>query len=268
MLTDEIVATVSRFFDAGRGPSHDELTRAFRRHGLEVADPAKSSETVGKMKRVREVLSYALDRDRAAGGDLVRSLIGMIKASGGFRPSSECYAGEENIAAAREAFRIEGYELDPEGNLRQAVLENLEGVEATEALLAYVRRAQVGSLDAALVVGTGKDLLEAVARHVVVKASGSYPSTANFQTTLYQAFDRLGLSASPQLLSQLDRDPVAAVEQCLYLLGNAVNRLRNAEGTGHGRPFLPQVTDVQARVAIQAMGLISQLLLETARVRR
>jgi hypothetical protein len=262
MLTDEIVAAVARFCDR-KGPSHDELTRQFARARLDRFDPAKrSKEPVGKMKRVREVLSRALDVDPAAGAKLVQALIGCTKAAGGFRPTSPDYAGEEIIEAAREAFRAVGYELDPEGNLRPLVLENLDTAQASEALWAYVRRARVGADDAVLVIGTGKDLLEASARHVLVQVTGSYNASDNFPATLYQAFDRLGLAASFDMLKLLDNDPLRAIEQSLYLLGNAVNRLRNAEGTGHGRPFLANVSDRQARIAIQAMGLISQMLLD------
>jgi len=265
MLTEEIVSAISRFCDR-KGPTHDELSRYFARFGLERFDPARKfpDDSIGKMKRVREVLSQALDSDQEAGAKLVRALVGAIKATGGFRSTSPDYAGDEVIQAAQDAFRTAGYDLDPEGNLRPAVLENLEGVEATEALRAYVRRAQGGSNDAALVVGTGKDLLEATARHVLVGATGAYPTSADFPTTLYQAFERLGMSASYDMLQKLDRNPRAAIEQSLYLLGNAVNRLRNAEGIGHGRPFPATVTNAQARIAIQAMGLVSQLLLEAA----
>jgi len=265
MLSDEIISAIAHFFDEGAGPTHDELGRMIRRAGLEAADPrlGPDGDTVGKTKRVREVLSYALDRDREAGDRLVRSLVGAIKAAGSFRQGSASYAGEQVITAAREAFRAAGYELDPEGNLRPSTLENLEGPELTEAIRAYIRRAQAGSDDAALLVGTGKDLLEATARHALAVATGSYPSTYDFPTTLYQAFDRLSLAVPPQdLAAKLDRDPSRAIEQCLWLLGVTVNRLRNAEGTGHGRPFPAGVTAEQGRRAIQSMGLVSQLLLD------
>jgi hypothetical protein len=266
MLTDEIVAAVARFFADGKGPSHDELSRQFSRAGLTQFDPAKrTTEPVGKMKRVREVLSRALDVDPAAGAKVVKALVGCIKAAGGFRPTSPDYAGDELVEAARDAFRAVGYELDPEGNLRPLVLDNLNSAEATVALWAYVRRARVGANDAALVVGTGKDLLEATARHVLVQATGGYGASDNFPTTLYQAFDRLGLATSVDMLKLLDKDPRRAMEQSLYLLGNAVNRLRNAEGTGHGRPFAAEISDGEARIAIQAMGLISQMLLDRSR---
>ena len=146
MLSDEVVSAVARFFEAGHGPSHDELSRLFRRFGLEDADPQKRfpGEQIGKMKRVREVLSIAIDTNAPAGEQLVAGIVGSIKARGGFRSTSDDYAGEDVIQAARDAFRTQGYDLDPAGDLRPLLLNDLSGAAATEALVAYVRRAHAG----------------------------------------------------------------------------------------------------------------------------
>jgi hypothetical protein len=40
-----------------------------------------------------------------------------------------------------------------------------------------------------------------------------------------------------------------------------VNTLRNKQGTGHGRPFLPTVTSAEARTAVEGMGLVAERLL-------
>jgi hypothetical protein len=263
MLNDEVVSVVSRFFDGGKGPSHEELTRMFQRTRLHEYDPLEPGVVVGKMKRCREVLSQAIDQNQEAGEQLVKMIMGAVKASGGFRDTSENYAGNDLVEATRQAFRATGYELDPEGNLRPVLLENLTGPNATEALMSYVRRARVGSTDAALVVGTGKDLMEATARHVLVQTTGTYPDHGNFPATLFQAFERLGLACPGQpMINGLDnQNPKKAVEQAICLLGMAVNRLRNAEGTGHGRPYLTSVSDEEAHLATQAMGIVSQFLL-------
>ena len=260
MISDEILAALSTFFEGGIGPEHDELTRAFERAELAAGDPGLGTN---KKKRVRAVLGHALDNDRPAGERLVKMLVGQIKACGGFRPGSEDYAGEATIQAAQAAFRAVGCELDPDGTLRPTTLENLHGSELTEALARYVRRAQVGIADAALLVGTGKDLLEATARHVLVEKVDGYSPAAHFPVTLQQAYSQLGLASPPLPMSQqLDADPVRAMEQALWLLGYAVNRLRNSEGTGHGRPFPPNLSDEDAKLAVQAMGIVSQMLLD------
>jgi hypothetical protein len=239
MLSDEVVSAVARFFEAGRGPSHDELSRLFRRFDLEGADPLRRfpGEQIGKMKRVREVLSVAIDTNAPAAEQLVKGIVGSIKARGGFRSTSDEYAGADVIQAARDAFYAQGYDLDPVGDLRPLLLGDLSGVAATEALSAYVRRAHAGSDDAALVLGTGKDLLEATARHVLVTRTGAYPPD-NFPATLYQTFDRLQLALpSNDAIQSLDKDARAAMQQALWLVAYAVNRFRNEGGIGHGRPL-------------------------------
>lgn len=167
--------------------------------------------------------------------------------------------GDEGIQDAVEAFRAEGYVLSAEGELRPTVLDTLAGAALTDALEAYVRRARRGSEDAALLVGSGKDLLEATAAHVISEKYGSYSNQGNFPTLLGQAFTVLGLATSQTAPQQTE--PQRRLERALYEAGCAVNALRNKQGTGHGRPWLPSVTDNEARSAIQLIGIVSGFLL-------
>ncbi len=144
--------------------------------------------------------------------------------------------------------------------LRPKVLDNLSGATLTEALEAYVRRAKKGSDDAALVTGTGKDLLEAVAAHVLQQRFGNYSTTSNFPTLLGQAFIALGLATSQDLV-QPGEPPRKRTERAMYELACGINQLRNKQGTGHGRPWLPTVTESEARAAIEFMGVIAERLL-------
>lgn len=265
MINDEIVSVVARFFAEGHGPSHEELTRVIGRVGLSKADPRAThpNEQVGKMRRLREVLSWAIDNDPPAGERLIVAVVGAVRSYGAFRPEAEGYAGADQIEAARSAFKAQGYELDPAGELHPAVLDNLAGAELTSALQNYVRRAQRGSTDEALLVGTDKDLMEAIARHVLVLHIGTYPTHGRFDATLWQAYEAAGL-ATPDMkaLESLDSNPERAIEQVCWLLAVVVNRLRNAEGAGHGRPFPPSVSQRRARLATLAAGLVTQLLLD------
>ena len=266
MISDEVAGALARFFDQ-IGPSHDDLDRLFARAGVMNADPKRGSPTpVGKMKRVRGVLYWASDNDSEAGSDLVRSLIEAVRSVGGFRPGSENYPGEDAVLALQEAFANVGYELGGDGVLRARVLDGLEGADLTEALWSYVRRARSGSSDGALLVGTAKDLTEATARHVLVEKTGTYPTAAHFQATLWQAFERLGL-ARPDVprLEVSGEDPWEGVEQSLFLLACAVNRYRNAEGAGHGRPHPSLATAAQGRIAAESAALVAEVLLEVLR---
>jgi hypothetical protein len=265
VISTEIASVVARFFADGKGPTHDELTMYFRMTGLSAADPGTKTADgtpIGKLKRVRRVLNHAIDHDPDAGGRLVQLLVDSVRANGGFREGTDGFVGAEVMDQARRGFASIGYEFDAEGHVRQAMLENLQGADLTEALWAYVRRARSGGSDAAHVVGTVKDLSEAIARHVLQETVGGYSKGMNFPGTLYQAYDRLGLRPPPPaMLDQLDEDARIAAQQALYLLACAVNKLRNQQGTGHGRPEPSRLSALDGRISAQASGLIGELLL-------
>ena len=262
-LTDAIIVAVSQLVDDAqsevrRDPSHFDIGSCIQRCGLAEGDPrGRGLPPVGKAKRVFGTLSWAMENNLEAGEMFVPSFISLIRGHGGFRSTSLNYVGAEAINNAADAIKTEGYELTWEGELQPILLENLTGVELREALKAYVRRAKRGVLDAALVTGTGKDLLEATAAHVLQNRYGDYPVSANFQTLLGQAFTALGLETS-QGKPLADEPPHKQVERAMFDLGCAINRLRNKEGTGHGRPWPPSVTDKDAKVAVEFMGTIAE----------
>lgn len=267
-LSDAIIVAVAKLVDdaqiASREPSHSDIEFQIIQAGLSAADPKAQGQTVGKAKRVRATLGWALEHDPSGGEALVTKLISLVRAHGGFRAGSPNYAGADAIQNAIEVLRIEGYELSSDGELRLIMLESLSGADLTRALEGYVRRARRGASDAALVTGTGKDLLEAVAAHILQCKYSSYPVQSNFPTLLGQAFIALGM-ATPQEPVKAEEPAHRRVERAMFELACAINKLRNKEGTGHGRPWLPSVTDLQARVAIELMGSIADYLLSVGK---
>lgn len=267
-LSDEIIIAISRLVDDAqqtrRDPSHSDLDFQINRFKLANGDPKSNGQTVGKAKRIRSVLSWAMEHNNESGEKLVYALISNIKGLGGFRETSSNFVGREVIVNAQTAFKSEGYELSNDGELRAVVLDNLSEPDLEDALLAYIRRAKKGSEDAALLAGTGKDLLEAVAGFVLTKLWGDYPQTANFPTLLGQAFVALNLVTSQKHI-QTDAQPAQKAKQrlevSLYELGCSVNMLRNKVGTGHGRPFLPSISDSEAKAVIESMGVVSEFLI-------
>lgn len=264
-LTDSIVIAIARLVDDAqtetREPSHSDIEFQIDRAGLASADPARQGRPVGKSKRVRGTLSWALSNNLGAGEALVAGLIATVRGYGGFRAGASNYCGSEAIENLRAGFAAEGWDLGSDGSLQPRVLDSLSGKALTAALRTYVERARMGSLDDPLVAGTAKDLLEATAAHALVQKWGSYSATSNFPTLLGQAFSALGL-ATPM-------DPVVSgepvqrrMERGAYELGCALNALRNRQGTGHGRPWESTVTHSQARFAIESMGNIAALMLD------
>ena len=263
-ISDAIIVAVAALIDDSRQEgwrdlSHWDLEDCINRASLTVADPKQKGSPVGKAKRIRQVLTWAHENNPSAGELLVSNLLSVIKGHGGFRPESQNYVGKEAFENAVSTFRAEGYALGSDGNLIPIMLDNLSETELNTALDNYVRRAQRGALDAALVTGTDKDLLEAVAKHVLVKKWGSFPET-NFPGLLGQAFVALGL-ATPQDPKKQNEPAHKDMERALFSLGCSINTLRNKEGSGHGRPFPPSVSDSQAKTAVESMGLIAGYLL-------
>lgn len=265
-LTDTIVVAVSQLVDDSQGdrrdPAHSDIEFQIDNAGLASADPGRiNRKSVGKSKRVRGVLSWALSNNPAAGEKLVAGLVATVQGYGGFRDTSGNYCGAEAIANLVSAFAIQGWDLLPDGSLQPKVLDSLSGKELTAALRTYADRARRGALDSPLLAGTAKDLLEATAAHVLVQKWGNYPSTSNFPTLLGQAFTALGLATPSD--ATVSSEPVhKRMERAAYELGCALNALRNKQGTGHGRPWVSSVTSSQASFSVESMGNIASLMLD------
>ena len=267
-LNDAIVVATSQLVDdwqspsGRRDPSHSDLEFHIQRANLGIADPvAQGQKTIGKAKRIRATLSWALENDVDAGGQLVSSIISLVQGHGGFRVTSPNYVGESVIENLIAALDSEGYGLSRDGHLKPKLLDNLTGLALTEALNSYVRRAKRGAEDAALVTGTGKDLLEAVASHILEERYGTTSTISNFPTLLGRVFIEFGL-ATPQDKPQRGEPVSKRVERASYELACSINQMRNKQGTGHGRPWLPTVTNAEAKMAVETMGVLAERLLK------
>lgn len=265
-LDDSIVYAVSKLVDDAlterRDPSHSDIEFEIKKAGLVDFDPNKPGlASVGKMKRVRNVLITSLEKFPDKAERFAFGLISLIKANGGFRKGTPNYVGEELIKNLASTLKSKGILLGNDGTLSPVILDGLSFDEITEALENYITRAKKGMEDSALIVGTSKDLMEAVAAHVLLNKMGTYPTTANFPTLLGQAFISLGMATSHD--KKVDGEhPRKEIERNLYDIACSINRLRNKQGTGHGRPWMPDVSNEEAIEAIQLIGVISDKMLK------
>ncbi|WP_419145274.1 abortive infection family protein [Bacillus subtilis] len=261
-LNDEIAVAISQVVNDAtpvptRKPSHADIESLVYRYKLVDGDPNLHGYSYGKAKRVNAILNWAIEYDLDAGEAFISALLSQIKGLGGFRQESPNYVGEEAIQNLKSSFEGEGISLASDGTVTPIVLDNFTDIEVEKFLEAYIRRAKKGASDAALLAGTSKDLLESVAAHVITRMLGNYPQK-NFPTLLGLAFHLLGLSTP----STEGSNPLTKrLEISLYELGCAINNIRNKQGTGHGRPFLSNISNVEAKAAIESMGIISEYLL-------
>jgi hypothetical protein len=135
------------------------------------------------------------------------------------------------IAVANPAWRLADWPPSPgvQAAMEEKFLRNEQGPgagrlvgaaaketpELTAALRSYVDRINLNPDDAPLQLGTGKELDEATARHVLKELLGDYSMTDNFPVTLTSAFTAVGFP-TPTELPKLDPDPHRAVHQCLF----------------------------------------------------
>lgn len=263
-VNDAIIVALARLVDDAqtetREPSHSDIEFQINRAGLTSGDPKSHGQVVGKAKRVRGVLSWALEAAADSAEVFAAAFIALLRGKGGFRVESRNFVGHDALADAVAAFDGEGFVLSTDGDLRPKSLDTLDGAELTGALESYVRRARRGSEDAALLVGTGKDLVEAAAAHVLHQRYGQYPQQAHFPALLGQAFVAVGMT-TPQTPAQPGEPPQCRLHRSLYDAACAVNSLRNKQGTGHGRPWLPSVSDADAKAAVQLMGIVAGFVL-------
>lgn len=265
-LTEEIAAALSKCFSDGAGPSHRELTEVFRRAGVIDLDPGEHSlANVSKAVRVRAVLGdlAAGGSSKGSGGKLVEGLLARMRVFGCFDEGAESYVGKTTLRTARSAFQTTGWSLDDSGRLAPLVLADIDHAHLRPALEAQVARLQDASDDAALLMGTAKDFLETVARYALEELGQPARTNADFPELLYLSRERLGL-----LPNQITADDPAgkAVREAydgLWKIAKAVNELRNLEGTGHGRAFLPATPAVTARAVVQAAAVLGQVMLTT-----
>ena len=267
-LDDAIVVAIASLVDdkrAGNGsraPTHLDLAHDIERSGLSHLDPGKAStKPVGKYRRVYGTLTAGLGEDEKASQKLAALIISTVRGHGGFRPASPNYSGAEAITNLQAAYRHLGWDLSSDGVLMPRVLESLEGKDTTIALKRYADRARRGATDDPLIVGTGKDLLEATAAHVLLQKHGTLPQTHNFPVLLAYAFEALGLQTGGAPAPQ-GEPPRRRMQRAAFDLALSLNALRNKEGTGHGRPWEHSVTTAEAMFSIEGMGNISAYLLD------
>ena len=76
-LNDAIIVAVAQLVDDAqigrRDPSHTDLEFQIKRVGLTDGDPKSQGQNVGKAKRVRSTLSWALEHNPTAGSNFLSS---------------------------------------------------------------------------------------------------------------------------------------------------------------------------------------------------
>jgi len=138
-------------------------------------------------------------------------------------------------------------------------LERPSGIEdqswaAITAMLDRLSRA-IGARDLSLAVGAAKELVEAVAKCVLVVRGEVVAENAKFTNVVAKAHEVLERQPGKGLTQA---EPLRTIMQSAKTMASKLGDLRNSYGTGHGRPVEPEVTEELGQVCVDAALLWSR----------
>lgn len=257
LISDDVSAALGRFFFGGSGPSHTDLTRAFTASGY-AADAVYDAETKtpNKQQRVLQACSAARRRpDRAR--ELIEQLLSLLRVRGDLHPSAD---DDAHSKALRLALGRIGWYLTDDGALRpfSGVDFGTGGRRALDEQLERLRRA---TDDPALLIGTAKDLLEAIAKFVLEELEIEIPKNADFNWLWYHARDRLGIRPENVDPNVPGYKQIRQIHQSTWTIAEQVNQLRGLQGTGHGRTLPTGVTSDLALLVVREAGSVAEYML-------
>ncbi len=117
--------------------------------------------------------------------------------------------------------------------------------------------------DPGQLLGSAKDLLEAVAKFVLQEMDFPAPANADFNPLWHLARDRLGLLPSQVDTTRVGATNIKAILQSSWTIADQVNKLRGLEGAGHGRTLPTGVTTEMALMVVREACNVADLTLLT-----
>lgn len=260
-VSEEIAAALGAFFSGGLGPTHSVLSGVFAGAGYADADPYNPvMQGPNKETRVQLVISAACRRP-GRGRELVEALLARLRASGAF--SSNRYGYDPDVVrVAKRAFARAGWQLDDDGLLSPAGPIDVS-TGGRQALNDQIERLKRATDDPALLIGTSKDLLEAVAKFVLEEFQITPRANASFADVWYAARGRLGLLPERVPNDTPGAQQIRTILQSSWRIAEQVNELRAVQGTGHGRTLPSAMTAEMALLVVREACSVAELMLTT-----
>jgi hypothetical protein len=260
-VTEDVAAALGKFFTGGPGPSHSSLTALFAGAGYGSDDPYNAKlQAPNKEKRIHAVLGAAR-RHPARAEQLIQSLLARLRVHGCFDPENENY----NMAAVRasqRAFKRAGWQLTDTGELSALGAIDLAtgGRAALHEQLVRLRRS---AEDPGQLLGSAKDLLEAVAKYVLEEVGYPARRGADFGELWHLARERLGILPDQVAGNSPGSKQVRKILSSAWMIAEQVNELRGLQGTGHGRTLPTGVTAEVALLVVREACSVAEFTLIT-----
>ena len=260
LLSDEVAASLGKFFFSGVGPRHADITRCFIACGLADEDPYDpSTGTPNKQQRVLLLCQVARRRPGGVGARALDQLLTALRVHGSFEDKDPYTM--ECVATLRRALAAQGAVLDNEGRLQEHALDlGTGGRAALDEQLARLRR---NVEDPGALIGGAKELLESICKFVLEEQSMLPDRKMDFDELLALALERLRLQPQMGDSSQPGGKQLRAIYQSAKTTASTINELRNLQGTGHGRTLPTGISKETGRYVIREATHVAELLLTT-----
>lgn len=260
-VSAEVAAALGRFFHGGAGPSHTKLTTAFASGGHSDDDPYDLSQgTPNKETRVNTVIAAAVRRPVRA-RELVEALLVPLRVEGYFDRDGNCY-NADNVRSLQRALARIGWSLNDDG-----MLSPLGDIDLTtggrDALDEQIDRLRRSTEDPGALLGTAKDLLEAIAKFVLEEFGMPASDGSDFGKLWYLARERLGLLPQQVDPNLPGADAIRTIRQSSWKIAEQVNVLRGLQGTGHGRTLPTGVSADLALLVVREACSVAEYVLNT-----
>lgn len=254
--TADVAGALARFFRGGAGPSHSVISRVLVEAGY-FDDYEARADVQGPNKESRVLRAFGAARaEPARARKLIEGLLSALRLDGLVGDG----ASGDNVDRLRRALGSAGWYLSPDGQLQPFAGVDLDtgGREALDEQLERLRRS---TADPGLLIGTAKDLLEAIAKFVLEELGWSTAAKMDFGQVWHLARERLGV-----LPEQVDPDvpgasAIKAIHQSTWRIAEQVNALRNLQGTGHGRTLPTGISEELALLVVREAGSVAEYML-------
>lgn len=267
-VSPEVAAALAAFVAEGAGPTHSALSIVFDQTGYGYAAPYTPNSTrqqLNKADRVRKTVQAAMDNPRRS-RDLIEGILSEYRAGGLLRKSeNEQYEKErfQKYTSAKEAFMRISWELTESGEIRRAGVTLAAATKDRPAIQEQLERLRRGSEDPALMLGTAKEMLESTAKYVCNEFSMSLRTNISFDELWHHARERLGLLPQQVNLDEPGASELRDILQSCWNIALMANKLRNIEGTGHGRILPTAIRPNVAHFVVRESCSVVELVLET-----
>lgn len=239
-----VAAAFADIFGTESPPTHGDMDVAFRRAGVSSpqSPPGTGINSIPKARRITHAFDVAED-DQLDG--LIRALTMSLMTKGIFSKATYSSDLQQMLAELRRSLANVGWELDETGTLLPlGIIDAQAG--GREALELQLKRLRSSGDDISLMLGAAKDSLEAAAKFVLIERQQSYQPDESLEALVNRAMKLAGISTRPADVTSEASKALATLNQSVPKIAEAVRKVRNDQGSGHGRTVVPTMSKSEA----------------------